>query len=133
MISAGTIEFLKDQFEPLGGVVIKRMFGGLGLYRDGLMFAIAADDTLYFKADAETIPDFEAEGCGRFTYPMRDGRQMGLNYWRAPERLYDEPDELIGWARKAVEVARRAEVLKAGKPASAPRRKRRAATVDVDR
>ena len=131
MISAGTSEFLAELFEPLGGVFMKRMFGGLGVYRDGLMFAIVVDDILYFKVDGDTLADFEAEGAQRFSYPMRDGRTANLNFWRAPDRLYDEPEDFLLWSRKAVEVARRAEILKAGKPASAPRSKRRAATVTV--
>lgn len=132
MISPGMIEFLKEQFEPLGGVTVKRMFGGVGVWRDGLMFALAIDDTLYLKVDGDTRAGYEAEGSTPFSYPTRDGRATITSYWRAPERLFDDPDELVAWARRSVEVARRAEILKAGKPASAPRRRRRAASVEMD-
>jgi DNA transformation protein and related proteins len=53
-------DHLEELFAPVGGVSIKRMFGGLGIFKGGLMFALVADDVLYFKADETTTPAFKA-------------------------------------------------------------------------
>jgi DNA transformation protein len=113
-------EFLADLFEPLGGVSLKRMFGGLGIFREGLMFALVADDVLYFKTDDATRPGFDAEGCGPFIYQTKDGPRS-TSYWRAPERLFDEPDDFREWAMTAFAVAERFNSDKPKK--KTPRRK----------
>jgi DNA transformation protein len=97
-------EHLEELFEPLGGVTIRSMFGGLGVFKDGLMFACVVDDTLRFKADEATASAFENEGCGQWVYQSRD-RDMAMPYWTVPERLFDEPDEFAEWARQAFAVA----------------------------
>lgn len=95
----------------LGPVNVRRMFGGAGVYADGVMFGLIAEDTLYLKGDVETKRDFEAEGLCPFVYEGR-GRKISMSYWRAPERLLDDPDELVVWARTALEAARRAAAAK---------------------
>lgn len=115
--------FLKDMFAPVGGVRFRRMFGGTGIFRDGLMIALVADDVLYFKADAKTIPAFEAEGCGPFVYDAK-GKPVTMSYWRAPERLYDEPDAFAEWVETATSAARRADAAKSGKTRKRSRRKK---------
>lgn len=118
-------ETLLELLAPLGPVQIRRMFGGSGVFLDGLMFGLVADDILYFKADAETAPDYEAEGLEPFRYARSDGRVTVMSYWQAPERLLDEPDEIVAWARKAVGTARRAaQKSKTAGRASDGRRKR---------
>lgn len=99
--------FLQDQLARLGDIRIKRMFGGAGVYCGGIMFALISDETLYLKADRETEPDFRKEGSEPFTY-MGKSAPVKLSYWRAPERLLDDADELLSWAQKALEAARRA-------------------------
>jgi len=91
-MGSGFQEFLVELFEPVGGVGFRKMFGGIGIFRDGLMFALVADDTLYLKADDNTAIDFKAEGSGPFVYDGKD-RPVVMQYWRLPERLYDDPDE----------------------------------------
>lgn len=120
----GFAEHLTDLLDPLGGVTMRRMFGGLGLWRHGLMFALVADDVLYFKADGETIPEFEAEGGVPFSYGTKTGRTTITSYWRVPERLFDEPDEFLDFARKACAASERANVKKAARAASSSVRKR---------
>jgi DNA transformation protein and related proteins len=111
-------EFLEELLEPVGGVIFRRMFGGLGLFRDGLMFALVIGDSLYLKADDQTRPDFQAEGCEPFSYDTKGGRRTITSYWRLPERLLDESDELRDWALKAAGCARRADAAKAKKSTS---------------
>lgn len=87
------------------------MFGGYGIYADGIMFALSTGDALYLKSDERTRPDFEAEDCEPFTYEAR-GRRTVMSYWRAPDRLLDDAEEMALWARKALEAARRAAEAK---------------------
>lgn len=108
-------DFLAELFEPVGGVSFRKMFGGLGVFRDSLMFALVARDVLYFKADDTTRGRFEAEGSGPFIYGAKDGPRS-TSYWRAPERLFDEPDEFRDWATTAFAVAERKK--ETGKKAS---------------
>ena len=100
-----TIEFLRDILGPLGHITARRMFGGAGVYCDGIIFALLIDDIVYLKADAGSIPSFEDEGMAPFTYDTSHGAKAVMSYWRAPERLYDEPDEFVEWARRAVAVS----------------------------
>jgi DNA transformation protein len=113
--SAGFIELLEDALSGLGPVSVRRMFGGAGVYADGVMFGLVADDTLYLKADDATQRAFAAEGLEPFVYEGR-GRKIAMSYWRIPERLLDDPDEMVAWARAALGVARRAA---AARPTSA--------------
>lgn len=114
-------EFLADQLRAMGHITTKRMFSGAGVWCDGLMFALIIADTIYLKADDANRGDFEAEGTGPFTYQGK-GRMVEVGYWRLPERLLDEPDELIDWARKALAAARKAAADKA-KSRPKPRRR----------
>lgn len=98
--------FVLDVLAPLRPTA-RRMFGGVGIMRDGLMFALLSQDAMYFRIDETTRARFEAEGSGPFTY-ARAGRQATIgSYFAVPERLYDEPEELVAWARDAVAAARR--------------------------
>ena len=116
---AALIAHLMDVLRPLGGVTAKRMFGGAGLFRDGLMFGLVSDEVLYLKADVETVADFEAEGLGPFTYGTKNGDRVLTSYWRAPEHLLDDDDEMRAWCRRAAGVATRAAKNKTGGTKSA--------------
>jgi DNA transformation protein len=83
------------------------MFGKTGVFCDGLMFAMVTDDTLYFRVDDDNRAAFkEAEAFPPLNYAKK-GATIDLSFWRAPERLFDEPDELVTWARTAMQAARR--------------------------
>lgn len=97
-----------DLLAPWGVVSARRMFGGYGLYRQGLTFAIVADDALYLKADGINKPDFERAGMEPFTYEARNKR-IALSYWEAPSELFDDPDAMIAWAQRAFDAALRAK------------------------
>ncbi len=110
--SADFLEFLKDQLAGLGRVTSRRMFSGAGIYCDGVIFALVLRDTLYFKVDDGNRADYEAEGLKPFSYEAR-GRMVEVGaYWRVPERLFDDPDEMVAWARAAVAAGQRAEAKK---------------------
>lgn len=120
--SHGFLELLRDQLRDLGPIRVRRMFGGAGIYCDGVMFALISDDTLYLKVDDANRDGFAAEGLAPFSFPTRTGRTTITSYWRAPERLLDEPDELLTWARAALAAAHRAQQKKP-KRSGAPARK----------
>lgn len=117
-----TARFLQELLEPMGHIAIKRMFGGAGIWCDGLMFALVIDATTYLKVDDSNRPAFEAEGMQPFTYQGK-GRTVQVGYWRLPDRLLDEPDELLDWARGALAVARAAATGRQTKSKPATRKR----------
>jgi DNA transformation protein and related proteins len=129
-------QFISDLFAPFGPVAVRRMFGGAGLYRDGLMFALEFDGVIFLRVDEASIPDFEREGSRPFVYtraksPGKIGR-ASLSYWRLPERLYDDPEELAVWAERALAIARQKNAAprqraKAKQPSKAPKQPKRRA------
>ena len=118
-------EFIHELFALFGPVTVRRMFSGAGIFCDGLMFGLIIREVIYLKADESNAAEFEREGCAPFTYTR--GRKFGqpsqhaLPYWRLPERLYDDPDELAAWARRAFAVAERKKFP--GRKQSKPKRK----------
>jgi|ERR1043165_1138549 DNA transformation protein len=118
-------ESIRELFAEFGPVDVRRMFGGAGVFVGGLMIALISREVIHLKADGETIPDFEREGLSPFTYSTSKGEQKLTSYWRMPERLYDDPEELANWARVAHAVAMRAAARKqkpktAGRPVRRP-------------
>jgi len=105
-------DFLIDLFADFGPVAIRRMFSGFGISADGTNFALALRGGLYLRADDQTIPQFEAEGSKPFQYQTRAKTVTVNSYWQLPERLYDDPQELTGWARAALSAAQRAALRK---------------------
>ena len=121
MVSSDTFaEFLRELLAPLGRVTMRRMFGKTGVFCDGVMFAMVTENTLYFRVDDQNRATFqEAESFPPLNYE-KNGRTIDLSFWRAPERLLDEPDELVTWARAALAAARR---VAAKRPPTATTRK----------
>src|SRR5437762_2501630 len=105
-------DFLHDLFSDFGPVTIRRMFSGFGISVDGVNFALALRSGLYFRADAETIPSFEAEGSEPFRYQTRTKTVTVASYWQLPARLFDDPEELSEWASAALAAAQRAALRK---------------------
>ena len=100
-------EAIQELFAEFGPVSVRRMFGGAGVFVDGRMIGLVSRDAIYLKADAETIPAFEREGLAPFSYATKNGEHKLTSYWRMPDRLYDDPEELARWARAAYEAALR--------------------------
>lgn len=107
-------DFVVEQLEPLGPAKVKRMFGGAGLYLDGTIFALLADDVLFLKVDDQNRADFEAEDMAPFS-PFEDGRMVLKSYYECPPRLLEDADELCDWARKSWAAGRRAGAAKMNK------------------
>ena len=97
--------FARELFSGLGPVSVRRMFGGAGIYADGVMFALIDDDTIYIKADEALKADLRSHGSAAWTY-TRDGETREMGYWRLPESALDDPDEAAIWARRALAIAK---------------------------
>jgi len=105
--SDGFAEFVREQLAPLGRIAVRRMFGKAGVFCDGVMLGMIADNTLYFRVDDLNRETFkEAASSPPLNY-RKKGETIALAFWRVPERLMDEPDELVDWARAALAAARR--------------------------
>ena len=114
--------FLEELFQEFGRVEVRNMFGGAGIFADGVMFGLVADGVLYLKADAAFATEFAAEGKEPFTYRAKAGRPVAMSYWELPDRLLDDPAEFAGWARHAHRIALAAGAAR--QPARKPPKKR---------
>jgi DNA transformation protein len=121
-ISQDFLDFLHDQLRGLGHITTRRMFSGAAIYCDGVVFALMLRDVLYFKVDDGNRGAYEAEGLEPFIYQSRSKMVRMEAYRRVPERLFDDPDEMLAWARAALAAGRRASANKASKRAKRPRR-----------
>jgi len=120
-VNADFAAFLQEQLEPFGPVTIRSMFGGAGLFCDGVMFGLIAYDTLYFKTGDANRADYEDAGMGPFTYEGK-AKPVAMSYHQVPADLLEDPDGLSEWASRAFDVA--LKLKKAKKPKSSRSRKR---------
>ena len=120
-VSESLVALLEEHLEPLGRLAFRRMFSGAGIYCDGVIFGLILRDTLHFKVDDSNRAAYRAEGMQPFSYEAQGKRREIGAYWRVPERLFDEPDEMLEWARAALAVGRRAGAAK--KPGNPGKRK----------
>lgn len=106
------VSYCLDQLQLIGPVSCRKMFGGYGLFLQGLMFGLIVNNTLYLKSDDTTASLFEAEGMVKFSY-LRQGKPCELNFHQAPEACFEEQDAMSQWANRAYQVAIRAAANKA--------------------
>ncbi|MCY1308123.1 hypothetical protein D9M70_581080 [compost metagenome] len=98
------LKYLLDVLHSFGNISLRRMFAGYGFFCDGIMFGLVCDDVLYLKADAKNIVDFQRQGLEQFKY-SRQGKLIGLSYYRAPDSVLEDPGDAVRWARRSYEVA----------------------------
>jgi len=108
-------EFLSEQLAPLGRITMRRMFGKTGVFCNGLMLGMVTDNTLYLRVDDDNRAAFQEAASSPPLNYRKKGETIDLSFWRAPERLFDEPDELVTWARIALAAAHRV-AAKSGRP-----------------
>jgi DNA transformation protein len=116
----GLLAWLAELLEPQGRVSVRRMFGGHGVYLDGVFIAIVVEGRPYFKADAQTQALFADAGGERFAFDSR-GRHVETSYWSVPESAFDSAEDMRPWAQHALAAARR----KSGSEPSSSRTPRR--------
>lgn len=112
------VDHVLDLLTPWGGVSARKMFGGYGLYKQGAMFALVAEDVLYFKVDERNRPLFQQLGMSPFTYDGK-GKPVEMPYWETPPDALDDGAALIDFARGALDAA-----LAAKKEKLAPKAKK---------
>jgi DNA transformation protein len=98
------LQWVLEQLSGAGRISSRRMFGAVGLYRDGVFFAIISGDTLYFKVDDATRRNYEKRGMSQFR-PYRDRPLVSMNYYEVPADVLEDPDECVEWALRAVASA----------------------------
>jgi DNA transformation protein and related proteins len=96
---------LLDLLAPLGPVMARRMFGGVGLFYNGTMFGLVAGDELYLKVGETNQPAFEAAGESPFSYGTKNGIHTLQSYWRCPPDVLDDRETFQTWAREAIASA----------------------------
>jgi len=110
------LQYVLEQLAGLRGALSRRMFGGAGLYFEELFFGLIAGDTLYLRVNDTNRPDYEKLGMSRFR-PYADKPHLSFNYYEVPAHVLEDADELVVWARRALQAAQAAagpkRVLKA--------------------
>lgn len=120
MTAKGDPDRFGDLFAPFGGILVRRMFGGEGLFHHGLMFGLVHEERLYFKTSEESRRAFIAEGKGPLFYKFKNAEGVLTSYYELPDRLYDDPEELAKWARTAFAVASQSPTAKQKRKAITP-------------
>lgn len=108
----GLYAWVQEAMEPLGAVTMRKMMGGATLYLDGTIFAILDEGEIWLKADSESDALWDAEGCEKFSVTFKDGKVDVMNYRRAPQDVYDDPEAMLRWAALAVEAGMRGAAKK---------------------
>ncbi len=112
-ISQTEVDDAVDLFSPLGPIRTRKMMGGLTIYAQDVTFAIYDPDSGYYlKSDDQTHDLFEDAGQSKFSLEMKDGKTASMNYYAMPEDCYDDPEALLLWARRSLDVAMRAKAKK---------------------
>lgn len=102
-LSPDEIAFATELFSDLGGVTTRKMFGGLGLYRDGTIFAVMlSDGRLFLKGAPGFVPELEAAGCEQWVYERENGKTGAMPYWSLPDTALDDPEVACDWAARAL-------------------------------
>jgi DNA transformation protein and related proteins len=114
-VSKEYVDYLLEVLEPMGTVRSNRMFGGAGIYLDEIFIAIVVEDEVFFKADDQSRPLFEAEGLEPFSYVKKDGIIGVMSYYAAPEGAIDDPRVMREWAKEGLGAALRASKNKKSK------------------
>jgi|GEM_PF-177665 len=105
-MSADLIAHLQDVASDFGALGARRMFGGYGIYHDGVMIGLISDEVLYLKVDDQTRERFRAADSGPFMYTRR-GETVPTSYWSVPEAAMDSPQDMKPWLVLAYEAALR--------------------------
>ena len=106
------IDYVLDILEPFGNIRSRKMFGGYGIYKEDIFFALIIDGILRFKVDDTNRSDYEECGCEPFRYTGKKDKVVVMNYWEVPIDVLENRDLLEQWVDKALDVARRAKKSK---------------------
>lgn len=104
------LDFILEQLTPFGEVTYKKMFGGVGFYKDGIMFGGLMGGKFHLKVNDETRPEFEAAGMNSFFH--RPNSKSKPKYYEVPVEIVEDRDELAKWVTKTFEIAKAAKKSK---------------------
>lgn len=121
------LDYVLEQLGGLPGLSARRMFGGIGLYSQGLFFGLIDDDTVFLKTDDGNIDEYRARGMPRFM-PFPDRPQTALGYHQAPADVIEDGETFLAWARASVAVAARAGARRAARKSARTAAKKPART-----
>jgi DNA transformation protein and related proteins len=123
-VSRDYLQYVLEQLARLPQVTSRRMFGGVGLYSDGVFFGIIDNDTVFFKTDDSTRETYIARGSEPFR-PYKDRPEVSMSYFQVPADVLEDTDELVPWARAAVRTAAALAETKRKPKTAAKKRARR--------
>ena len=103
------VDYVLDILAPLGSIKARAMFGGHGIYKDGIFFALIADDVLYFKVDDHNRLAYQEHGSKPFTYEGKNGKAVTMSYWEVPVDVLEDYNKLEEWVAEALATARRSK------------------------
>jgi DNA transformation protein len=106
------LEYVKELFEDIDGIRYRKMFGGYGIYKHGVAFALIFRGALYFKVDDTNRKDYEEHGSQPFVFQTKTGTRTGKAHLELPPAILEDPDELSIWVEKSYHAARRAKAFK---------------------
>lgn len=102
------VDSLLDLMMPLGEVTARKMFGGYGIYKDGVMFGLVADSRFYIRSDDENKEAFIARGCEPFVFGVRNDKPIVSKYYEPPESAFINAQKMKPWAMLGIEASQRA-------------------------
>lgn len=102
------VDEVMDRIQLAGAATAKRMFGGVGIFHNGLMFALIAGNELYLKADKHSVQFFIDHDLPAFSYSKANGKVFRLSYYLAPESFFEDDEETLHWTQLAIDAAVRA-------------------------
>lgn len=103
---------LEEALVDVPGLSARPMFGAYGMYKDGIFFAIIEDDELFFKVNDETVQAYIERNSRQFSYPMKNGEISKMNYWKVPDEILEDREEVVTWIETSVQVARQNKLKK---------------------
>ncbi len=108
MSKNGFVDYvLHDAMQGIRGLTARAMFGGYGLYKDGVVFGIIADDELYFKVDEKNLPQYKERGSQPFKYEGKNRKVIAMSYWEVPAEILEDRERLGEWVDASVAASRR--------------------------
>lgn len=109
MAVSGYANYILDLLLPLGNMKARKMFGGFGIYKNGIFFALIINNILYFKVDDTNQSDYESFGSKPFTYTNKNEKLVSMSYWEVPIDILENHDAIAKWVEKAVQAAQLAK------------------------
>lgn len=103
----GYLQYILEEIMPdVPGITSRGMFGGFGLYKNGVIFGLIIQDQLYFKVNDSTREDYLSRGSKAFSFDKKNKKMISLNYYEVPSEIMEDRNEIVIWIEKAYEVGK---------------------------